>query len=121
MDYQDMNFDAMVDEYLSQYYTMYGDQQDFPNEEELDTMYDELYDMVMQRYPQYANMQQVSTMQFGGLLWLALIGALYRRYPYYRRRCRYGYGRGCYGRRPYGYGGYGRYGYGRYGRGYRGY
>lgn len=105
MDYPDMNLDAMVDDYLEQYFAMNGDRNEFPSDEELEMMYQELCDMIMYRYPQYGNMQMVSTQQLNNLIWLALIAAMYRRYPFYRRR--------PYGRRPY----YGRrYGYGRYRR-----
>lgn len=67
-----------VEDFLNNYLFMHDEIIDFPTDEELEVMYDTLE-------------QQVSggnyvVAQVGNLLWLFLIGSLYRRFPYYRRR-----------------------------------
>jgi hypothetical protein len=100
---QDNYYASMfVEEFLNKYFTANGDMLEFPSDEQLEDMYDQL---LREYYETQIQDSDVNTQQrFNNLLWLILIGSLYRRYPYYRR-CR---GRRCRPRprprpRPYGY------------------
>lgn len=83
---------TFVEDFLNNYLSIHHELVEFPNDEQLDVMYNELGN-------QYQGESDVDTQQFGSLLWLFLIGSLYRRYPYYRRRR----GRRFRRRRAYGY------------------
>lgn len=79
------NIATFVEEFLNNY-SEQEDLLEFPTDDRLDLMYNQLYDEYYDLGTQYQYSGDVDTQQFGGLLWLFLIGSLYRRYPYYRRR-----------------------------------
>lgn len=94
-----------VEDFLNNYFATNPNMSEFPADEQLEDMYDQL---VREYYDTQAQGTDVDIQRFNDLLWLILIGSLYRRYPYYRR-CR---GRRCRPRprprprpkpRPYGY------------------
>jgi|GEM_PF-5486764 len=108
MNYENHPNDEMnqfVEQYLDRQYGTYSNEDmEFPNDYELDNLYHNMHSEYMSMNGTQAYISQ----PFNNLLWFALIGSLYRRFPYYRGRCRYDR-RYCRGRRGYPGGGYGRY------------
>lgn len=92
---QDNYYASMfVEEFLNNYFATNGDMLEFPSDEQLDDMYEQLLRDYYETQTQEADVE--TQQRLNDLLWLILIGSLYRRYPYFRR-CR---GRRCRPRRP---------------------
>lgn len=75
-----------VETYLNKYYSGQDmSQMEFPQDYEIDMMYNNMHMEYMRNYGSRTNVSQT----FNNPLWLILIGALYRRFPNYRGRCRH--------------------------------
>lgn len=84
--YPDNEMNEFAEDYLNRYYVGNNNEDmEFPDDLELDNLYSSIHMEYMEKHGNQAHVSQ----GFDNLLWLGLIGGLFRRFPYYRGRCRY--------------------------------